>query len=352
MDEKRALTLSTTGPATIFKRLIMAKLSERTRTAYAGDLADFAEFLGIEAQGDEHPLAGVPDATWEDLDTAHVAIYLEHIKQAISLKTGRPYSTATIARRMSAVREFLAEARYRGVFSQEKLDYIRERLATPEVTHQHHAGISSDDQAKLLDEANDQGGLKALRDYALLRLWLDTGLRRAELAALKVRDLIMKEGIPTLIVHGKRGRVREVGLESYTDWVIHDWLEKSRQDTDPDRPIFCQVRKAGQGDDAEYRVVNPDKHLSGTSLWKLVSWYCEQAAIESKVTPHSFRVAFVTDHLDGGAPLQHVQKAGGWTTTRMITEVYDRNIYAEPVARYRKATLPRRTVQGKTELGI
>ena len=50
----------------------------------------------------------------------------------------------------------------------------------------------------------------------------------------------------------------------------------------------------------------------------------------------------VTDALDGDAPLQHVQAAGGWSTTRMITEVYDRNRYAEPVARYRKTRLPRR----------
>lgn len=50
----------------------------------------------------------------------------------------------------------------------------------------------------------------------------------------------------------------------------------------------------------------------------------------------------VTDALDGKAPLQHVQAVGGWSSTRMITEMYDRNRYAEPVARYRKAMLPRR----------
>lgn len=111
---------------------------------------------------------------------------------------------------MTAVREFLTEARFQGVFSQAKLDYISERLTTQKVTHQHHAGISPDDQAKLLETTNVQGGLKALRDYALMRLWMDTGLRRAELAALKVRDLVVKEGIPTLTVHGKRGRVREI----------------------------------------------------------------------------------------------------------------------------------------------
>ena len=54
----------------------------------------------------------------------------------------------------------------------------------------------------------------------------------------------------------------------------------------------------------------------------------------------------VTDTLDGGAPLQHVQAVGGWTTAKMITEIYDRNTYGEPVARYRKKPLPRREVNG------
>jgi hypothetical protein len=58
-------------------------------------------------------------------------------------------------------------------------------------------------------------------------------------------------------------------------------------------------------------------------------------------------MAMVADMLDGGAPIQHVQAAGGWTTTQMITETYDRNAYLEPVSRYRKSALRRRAVNGQ-----
>lgn len=124
--------------------------------------------------------------------------------------------------------------------------------------------------------------------------------------------------------------------------MVQQWLAQSYQVHSPTRPLFCQVRKVGQGKQAIYRVTNPEKHLSGAALWKLVAWYCRKARIESQISPHSFRVAMVTDALAGNAPLQHVQAAGGWRTTRMITEVYDRNRYAEPVARYRPKPLPRR----------
>lgn len=335
-------------PATIFKRLLLNKLTPRTREAYAADLRDFAQFLGIKPKPDtnRHPLATVPDHRWRHLDTAHVAAYLEHLKQTISPTTQQPYSTATIARRITAVRELLTEATYLGLYPQERLVYIKERLTTPPVTHEHHAGLTPEEQRQLLALADRQPGLRGYRDYALFRLWLDTGLRRAELVSLKVRDLTVKEGIPTLVIRqGKGNKLREVGLESYTAHVVEQWLAQSKQHFSPAHPLFCQLRKTGRGPQATYHVVNPETHLSGKALWKQVRWYCQKARIKSQISPHSFRVAMVTDALDGNAPLQHVQAIGGWTSTRMITEVYDRNRYAEPVARYRKMALPRRGSQ-------
>lgn len=344
MTETRLIPQSSHSDATIYHRLMMSKVTARTREAYAADLRDFGQFLGIKPNnGHHHPLALVPDQNWRQLDTAHVAAYLEHLKQTISPKTQQSYSTATIARRITAVRELLTEATYLGLYPRKRLTYLKERLTTPEVSHNHHAGITPEEQARLLATADTQPGLRGQRDYALFRLWLDTGLRRSEMADLQVRDLMVKEGIPTLIVrHGKGNKIREIGLESYTAHVVQMWLAESRQAQSPTRPIFCQLRKVGRRTNAVYGVINPEKRLSTMALWKQVLWYCRKAQIESKISPHSFRVAMVTDSLDGNAPLQHVQAVGGWTTTQMITEVYDRNRYAEPVARYRKTPLPHR----------
>jgi site-specific recombinase XerD len=139
-----------------------------------------------------------------------------------------------------------------------------------------------------------QPGLRGQRDYALFRLWLDTGLRCREVADLQSRDLMVKEGIPTLVVrHGKGNKIREIGLESYTAHVVQQWLEQSGQGYEPTHPIFCQLRKSGRGRQAVYQVVNPEKHLSNVALWKLVGWYCKKADITSKISPHYFRVAML-----------------------------------------------------------
>jgi site-specific recombinase XerD len=267
------LTQPHPGLATIYTRLMMGKTSQLTREAYAVNLVDFAQFLGIQASDKVHPLAAVPDTAWQQLDPGHVAAYLEHLKQTVSSTTGQPYSTATIARRIAAVREFLTEAAYLGLYPRKRLLYLKERLTTPEVTHEHHTGITPEEQTRLLATADARPGLKGQRDYALFRLWLDTGVRRAELIGLQSRDLTFKEGIPTVIVrHGKGNKLRSIGLESYTAYVVQSWLETSGQAQPPTRPLFCQVRKSGRGAEARYIVVNPDKPLSGKALHKLVTW--------------------------------------------------------------------------------
>jgi len=280
------LTTQDTKVATVYKRLLMGKATERTRDAYGNGLRDFAQFLEIESVGSAHPLTSVPDTIWSELDTAHLAPYLEYLKNTVSDKTGREYSTATIARRMTAVRKLLTEATYLGYFPREQLEYIKERLSVPEVSNEHHSGITPDEQDRLLEAADSQPGLKGKRECALFRLWLDTGIRRAELAALKVRDLVVKEGVPTLIIrHGKGNKVREIGLESYTAYVVKDWLNDSGQDVDPERPVFCQVRKFGRVSAATYKTVDPDKHLSGEALRVLVKWTVKGQESRARLRP-------------------------------------------------------------------
>lgn len=107
MSENRLIPPPPHAEATIFQRLILSKVTARTRDAYAADLWDFGRFLGIKATIGHHPLATVPDKGWRQLDTAHVAAYLEHLQQTVNPKTQQSYSTATIARRITAVRELL-----------------------------------------------------------------------------------------------------------------------------------------------------------------------------------------------------------------------------------------------------
>lgn len=342
----KSLTTASRPELPLVQRLLMGK-SDLTRQAYEDDLLHFQQFIG-------QPLGEIPNSpeAWQQLSPDVVKAYLEWLGQQVSPKTGRPYSTATIARRITAVKELLTEALWGKLYRREDLEYIQQRIKVPTVSNEHHGAITAQEQALLLETAARQPGLKGLRDYALFRLWLETGIRRAELAALKVRDLTIKEGIPQLVVRkGKGNKTRSIPLENYTDFVVRDWLKVSGQGGEANNPIFCQVRKAGQGTEASYiipakgpRTGQParQKHLSGAALLNLVKWYAQEAGLTSKITPHSFRATLITDARAGGATNKQIMATTGHSDARMIDAVYDRNQYNEPVARLRKHELPKR----------
>lgn len=156
MTETNALTTPSVKPdLTVYQRLLMGKGSPLTRRAYRYDLKTFADFLGIKSD-DQHPLAKLPNdpQIWARLDPALIAAYLAHLKTTISPKTGRPYSSATVARHLTAVKELLTEATYLELYPGNQLAYVKDRLSTPQVSNEHHAGLSPEDQATLLREAD------------------------------------------------------------------------------------------------------------------------------------------------------------------------------------------------------
>jgi len=327
---------------------MLAQKKPASREKYRRDLATFEEFVGID-------LRTATAEDWKTFDPALLSAYKEWLSQ-VTYQRGknsppRQYTGSTINGKMTAVRELLKEASYFGLVDPDKLAYIRDRvLKTEKVSNVHHPTIAREDIDKILATAAKQPPLKNFRDYALFRLWLDTGLRRAELANLRVKDLAIEAGAPTLVVRrGKGDRSRKIQLTWDTTDHVRRWLAAAEL-TEPDMVMFCQLRKSGRGPAARYVVPRYDhpntkndpryKPLSGPSINNLVAWYKKEAGIKSDFSCHSFRVQMVTVFLRDGAPLQHVQKVGGWTTSRMATEIYDRNEYTTPIGQFRKDPLP------------
>jgi integrase len=71
-------------------------------------------------------------------------------------------------------------------------------------------------QTRQLLDAPESGTLKGKRDRAILSTLLFHGLRRAELCALKVRDITQRRGVLHVRVHGKGGKTRYVPLRHST----------------------------------------------------------------------------------------------------------------------------------------
>ena len=82
-----------------------------------------------------------------------------------------------------------------------------------------------DHQARQLLNAPDPESLKGKRDRAILSVFLFHGLRREEVALLRVKDIVERRGVKHLRVHGKGKKLRYVPLHPATAELVADYLE-------------------------------------------------------------------------------------------------------------------------------
>lgn len=122
----------------------------------------------------------------------------------------------------------------------------------------------------------------------LIKLFLKTGLRRAEVVGLNVNDVDLSKR--TLRV--KRKGNRQVYL------YIHDELA-----SDLRKYLKTLTRNV---DDALF-MSKKGKRLSACSIWHIVKTYSHKAGLNDNLTVHSLRHTFGTTLLSEGVPLPYIQ---------------------------------------------
>lgn len=107
------------------------------------------------------------------------------------------------------------------------------------------------------DAASDRR-TNPVRDWAILHVALDTGLRVSEICALQIRDVILDGGHPALIVRdGKGGKKRGVKLgsalrEHLAEFVT--WKNETGESVSPGAPLFVSARGGALTRTAVYRI--------------------------------------------------------------------------------------------------
>src|SRR5664280_1871759 len=144
----------------------------------------------------------------------------------ISLEQRR-YASTTINLRLAAVRRLAYEAADCGLLSADLAAGIRrvkgaKRLGVPV------GNWLTAEQGKRLLLAADEASLRGRRDYAMLAVLLGCGLRRAELTALRIEDLQLREEhwvIADLV--GKGGHMRTIPVPDWVKAGIDAWTAAS-----------------------------------------------------------------------------------------------------------------------------
>jgi site-specific recombinase XerD len=270
------------------------RLSPRTVDAYACDLGDYAKFAGL------HRLQA-----WDEVTTTFADGYFATLER-------RRLSTATLARRRSALRGFHAFLGRVGHTTHDPVALLppprRERRLP-------HALALADIEALLAHPEGEEP--LALRDRAMLELAYAGGLRVSELVGL-TRDAVDLKG-RTLTVTGKGDKQRLVPFGRAAAHALASWLERGRpplaRDARHER-VFVNARGGA---------------LSRMGWWKVLQKHARGAGVQARVHPHALRHSFATHLLEGGADLRVVQELLGHanvSTTAIYTHL-DRSYLRE-----------------------
>ncbi len=148
-----------------------------------------------------------------------------------------------------------------------------------------------------------------LRNYAMVRLMLDAGLRCGEVLSLRTRDIDWNTG--KIHVHqGKGKKDRIVWLNDDALDVLREWREKK-----PEGDLLFTTLK---GDKINARYIRA-----------MVERKRKKAEIEKDIHPHTLRHSFATDIYRESKNLRLVQKALGHSsiqTTEIYTHICDEEL--------------------------
>jgi site-specific recombinase XerD len=195
----------------------------------------------------------------------------------------------------------------------EKIDLSKIPERTVEYLHR--------EELQRLFDAVPAGGVRGLRDRAILETLYSTGLRVSELVSLNRSqvDLQRKE----FMVRGKGRKPRIVFLSAAAAKAIAEYL-KLRDDNF--EPLFLNYRHSKKAEDV---TLGEKRRLSSVMVEYLVRNYARKAGIVKKVTPHVLRHSFATELLINGADIRSVQEMLGHssiTTTQIYTHLTNKRL--------------------------
>ena len=178
-----------------------------------------------------------------------------------------------------------------------------------------------------------------LRDRAMLETMYSTGIRRMEVASLKLFDLDLEGG--TLLVRqgkGRKDRMVPIG-ERAAAWVTK-YLNEARPKLVSD-PDDCTVFLSNAGEEISLH------HVSN-----IVRDYVDKAKIGKTGSSHLLRHTMATLMLEGGADIRFIQKMLGHASlaaTEMYTHVSIRMLKQVHAATHPAAHLERKKPAAQTQ---
>ena len=253
-------------------------LTERRRSpltvaAYERDLMEFVAFLK----------ATQPNSTLRAVKASQIRQYIAHMFDA------RGYDSRTVCRKLSSIRALYRFLKITGVLENDPAAAI----PGPSVAKKQPATLKVGEVMKLLRTSlAGQTEAARLRNVAIMELFYASGMRRAELAGVRLADLDLEER--TIRVTGKGNKQRTVVINRAAADAIDAYLRK--RPNSADESLF--LGRGGKG-------------LSPKHVWYIFRAIRRMSGIQKHASPHTLRHSFATHLVENGVDLETVRELLG-----------------------------------------
>ena len=287
--------------------------SQKTIAEYYLDLRMFFRFLKlmrhdmpIHTRLDDIPIKDIDIEFIGQITTSEIFDFLSYLANDRNPNPDSPapdygISATARARKLSAIKSFYKYLTVRTKQLQENpvadLEYPKLRKSLPKY-------LTFEQSSALLQAVSGQN---QLRDYAILMLFLNCGIRRSELVGLNISDVYEDR----IRVVGKGNKERFVYFGSACRKAIDAYLpERNKRVLTDNRALF------GSRD---------NNRISTTAVHRLVKKALLQAGLDStQFSAHKLRHTAATMMLSGGVDVKTVQEVLGHenlNTTQIYTHI-------------------------------
>ena len=217
------------------------------------------------------------------------------------------FSASSINIRLSALRKLAAEAADNGLLAPDAASAIARVRGTKRRGVRAGNWLTLDQAERLLDLPHPKTR-KGRRDRTLLALLVGCGLRRQELAALRIEDLQQRDGRWCIVdLGGKGNRIRTVPMPPWAKAAVDDWLAAAGFSAG------LVLGAVNRGD----RITR--QGMSAQSIYEVVEAYGKK--LGARLAPHDMRRTFAKLAHKGRAPLEQIQISLGHASIQ-TTERY------------------------------
>ena len=279
--------------------------SKLTISEYYLDLRMFLRFMklmrnemSLDTPLEDVPIKDIDEKFLESITTSEVLDFLSYLS---SERSEHGFEASSRARKLSAIKSFYKYLTVRTKLIQENpvadLEYPKLRKSLPKY-------LTMEQSAALLQAVS---GPNAKRDYAILMLFLNCGIRRSELVNLNITDVYEDR----IRVVGKGNKERFVYFGTPCRKAIDAYMDERNKKILTDNKALFGSRNSNR--------------ISTDAVHRLVKKALLQAGLDStQFSAHKLRHTAATMMLSGGVDVKTVQEVLGHenlNTTQIYTHI-------------------------------